>query len=75
MPAPAASRDGGVEPDFSKTVFLGLFRLVFESGSECVRRQAHSGALGGVWGLWRGTQQCRAALRGRGFAGVRLLAG
>ena len=58
-----------------KTVFPGLFRLVFGSGSECVRQRAHSGALGGVWGLWRGTQQLRAALRGRGFAGVRLLAG
>ena len=56
-------------------VFPGLFRLVFRSGSECVRRQAHLGALGGVWGLWRGTHQRRAALRGRGFAGVRLLAG
>jgi len=56
-------------------VFPGLFRLVFGSGSECVRRRAHSGALGGVWGLWRGTQQRRVALRGRGFAGVRLLAG
>ena len=43
--------------------------LGFGSGSECVRRRAHSGALGGVWGLWRGTQQCRAALHGRGFAG------
>jgi len=84
-----SARDGGADrrrpaprrrsPETHRTspkmVFPGLFRLVFRSGSECERRRTHPGALGGAWGLWRGTQQRRAALRGRGLAGLRLRAG
>ena len=73
--SPVCGVRGGAPPDFTEMVFPGPFRLVFRSGRECARWRTQSGALGGVWGLWRGTQQRRAALRGRGFAGVRLLAG
>jgi len=73
--SPVCGVRGGAPPDFTEMVFPGPFRLVFRSGSECARWRTQPGALGGVWGLWRGTQQRRAALRGRGLAGVRLLAG
>jgi len=42
---PAASRGGGVEPDFTKTVFPGLIRAGFGSGRDYATRVVHLGPL------------------------------